>query len=110
MQLSPWTLVDAVKGSSGDFVSSIPTQQHRTDLAIALEQLIAADQSGLSEDRLIAAVSGARTQVLSGYRLLGVDVPPPTEYVRIIIELASKDIHMMRRPREEPEPTVQPAL
>lgn len=85
-------------------MSSIPTSEHRAALALGTEWLIAADDSGLTPEQITAAVSAARTQILSGYQLLGAEVPSPAEYVRTVTELATKDIHLVRPRRYKPDP------
>jgi hypothetical protein len=82
------------------------SNDHALALRRATEDLIEADESGLPIGRLAAAVAAARDQVLGGYRMLGIALPPPAEYVRTVIDLARKDIHAMRvpTPREDPNP------
>jgi hypothetical protein len=85
--------------SSAAFVMEAVMNSVSNDYTAALlratEDLIEHDTSGLQIGQLSRAVTAARDQILSGYRLLDLELPPPAEFVRVVIDLASQDIALM---------------
>jgi hypothetical protein len=72
------------------------SNEHNLALLRATEQLIEDDQSGLPIGRITAIVGAARDQILAGYEALGLDVEPPADFVRTVMELTRQDVHLMR--------------